>query len=162
MPMELAKPERNGSIIVMTSDDTPVIGQAFWHEHGDGTWALHWSPVSPKEDCWNDPITETNKGLACWQPMPEGPCEARVKAMGSPGPHMAALLRVKELEEAVDTLTARAEASEQREAGLREALRRVKEISNPTVRIERPRLHLDRAWEIADAALTTKSGEASQ
>lgn len=101
MPMELAKPERNGSIIVMTSDDTPVIGQAFWHEHGDGTWALHWSVVSPKEDCWNDPITETNKGIACWQPMPEGPCEARVKAMGSPGPHMAALLRIKELEDAL-------------------------------------------------------------
>lgn len=100
MPMEMAKPVRNGSIIVMTTDNVPVIGQAFWHEHGDGTWALHWQSVDPKVDCWNDPITETNKGLACWQPMPEGPCEARVKAIGSPGPHMAALLRIKALEEA--------------------------------------------------------------
>lgn len=100
MPMDLAKPVKNGSIIVMTTDDVPVIGQAFWHEHGDGTWALHWQSVDPKVDCWNDPITETNKGLACWQPVPEGPCEARVKAMDSPGPHMAALLRIKVLEEA--------------------------------------------------------------
>lgn len=100
MPIALATPERNGSIIVMTSDDAPVIGQAFWHEHGDGTWALHWSAVSPKEDCWNDPISETNKPIVCFQPMPEGPCDERVKAMASPSPHMAALLRIKVLEEA--------------------------------------------------------------
>lgn len=119
MPMELAKPVKNGSIIVMTTDDVPVIGQAFWHEHGDGTWALHWQSVDPKVDCWNDPITETNKGLACWQPVPEGPCDARVKAMDSPGPHMAALLRIKALEEASEALTARAEkAEQQRDAAL--------------------------------------------
>lgn len=68
----------------------------------------------------------------------------------------------KGLEADVADLTARAEASEQREAGLREALGRIKEISDPGIRIERPRLNLDRAWEIADAAVTTKSGEASQ
>lgn len=100
MPISLAKPERNGSIIVMTSDETPVIGQAFWHEHGNGTWALHWSSVSPKDDCWNDPISETNKPIVCFQPLPEGPCGARMKAMDAPGPHMAALLRIKALEEA--------------------------------------------------------------
>lgn len=84
MPIGSAQPVKNGSIIVMTSDDEPVIGQAFWHhDPKDNTWDLYWGAVSPDVEPWNEPIGETNKGLLAWQPMPEGVPAARVKQLSS-------------------------------------------------------------------------------
>lgn len=49
-----------------------------------------------------------------------------------------------------------AQEAEERAEKAERALYRIKEVSNPTIRIERPRLNLDRAWEIANAALKTE------
>lgn len=114
MPIALAKPNPNGSLIVMTSDEKPVIGQAFWHQDHDGAWGLYWTAVSPTQDSWNDPISETNKPIVCFQPLPEGSCEARVNAMVSASA-------------TIEALTARAEKAEQMAAERGEIIRRAQE-----------------------------------
>lgn len=102
MPIGSAQPVKNGSIIVMTSDDEPVIGEAFWHEHGEGVWALHWQACSPKDEPWNDPISETNKPIIAWQPMPEGVPAQRVEQLSTAKEATSSLM--VDLEKARETI----------------------------------------------------------
>lgn len=79
-PISEAVPVERQSIIVCTADKPPIVGEATWLREDDKELDLWWANTSPG-DYYADPISQSNAKVVAFRPMPEAPCDERVKAL---------------------------------------------------------------------------------
>lgn len=79
-PISEAVPVERQSIIVCTAGKPPIVGEATWLREDDKELDLWWANTSPG-DYYADPISQSNAKVVAFRPMPEAPCDERVKAL---------------------------------------------------------------------------------
>lgn len=74
-PIESAKPADGKSVLVATADEPPVVGEAWWRQDYNEKLELWWAGTGPG-DYHADPISQSNRPVTHWMPLPAPPAES--------------------------------------------------------------------------------------